>query len=177
MRYAILSTNILIEDGMWSRLTITLTDALAWVKENSFDNYCGHETVRLLGIEPSKRSRKQCEGYDQALCLTANERLEFGREYTLEEIQGIGVTFTLITREKTEKSYKVSKFWTGSPMVQPLGETGEWWAKQWGVTQKEAYGKLHRGDFYATGYCDYGYHMHFITGDNERSQSGGEILK
>lgn len=95
--HVILSTAILIEDGEFTRQTLTEGEASEWVRLKAPTNFCGHETVRLLGLEPD-RSREQCNGYEQALCLSANERLEFGREYSLGEIEQIGVTFTLITK-------------------------------------------------------------------------------
>lgn len=97
--HAILSTAILIEDGVFTRQTLTMSEAREWCQLKAPTNFCGHETVRILGLEPD-RSRRSCESYEQALCISANERLEFGLEYTLKEIEEIGVTFTLVTKMK-----------------------------------------------------------------------------
>ena len=95
--HVILSSPLLIGEGCFRSEKISQDEARRWVQLNEPENFCGHETVRILGKTPA-RTRKSCAGYDQALCLSASERLEFGREYTLEEIEKIGVTFTLMTR-------------------------------------------------------------------------------
>lgn len=91
----ILSTSLLLEVGVWEMREVTLAEALVFAQ--GAENFCGHSTVKILGIEPSK-DRKVCEGYDQALVLKPIGRLEFGREYSLEEIRNIGVTYLLISR-------------------------------------------------------------------------------
>lgn len=93
----VLSTKLLIGDGTFRARTITRQEAADWLAAGPVENYCGHETVRILGIEPDK-SRKSCTGYDEALCLNAKSRLDFGKEYSLAEIEAIGVEFTLIEK-------------------------------------------------------------------------------
>lgn len=93
----ILSTTILLEEGAFVTREISLDYARTWLAVGSVENFCGHETVRVLGIEPAK-DRRECPGYDEALCLKPRARLEFGREYTAAEVEAIGVQFTLITR-------------------------------------------------------------------------------
>lgn len=99
MKAVILSTKLILEEGIFEAKEISQEEAQAWVNENHPENFCGHATVKLLGLEP-ETSRKQCTGYDQALCLAAKSRLEFGKEYSLEEIQEIGVEITLISKIK-----------------------------------------------------------------------------
>lgn len=93
----ILSTSLVLEPGTFETSELTLEQAQAWL-DDDIDNYCGHQTVRLLGLEPDEE-RRQCVGYDEALCLRAKERLEFGREYTVDEIKEIGVEFMLIVKK------------------------------------------------------------------------------
>lgn len=96
MKKVILSSTILLENGSFQAKSISLDEALVWL-DDTVDNFCGHQTVKLLGLEPDA-GRRQCDGYDEALCLSAKSRLEFGREYSLEEIQEVGVNFTLISK-------------------------------------------------------------------------------
>ena len=89
----ILSTALLLEEGTFTMEEINLEDAKIFA---SFaKNFVGHSTVRVLGIEPAT-SREVCEGYDRALVLKVQGRVEFGKEYTVEEILEIGVRFYLI---------------------------------------------------------------------------------
>lgn len=97
MTRVILSTKLIIGEGHFFVKSLTRSEAQEWVNTSSPDNYCGHATVRLLGLEPDK-SRRQCDGYDQALAINARARLDFGREYTKEEIEQIGVEYTLICK-------------------------------------------------------------------------------
>lgn len=73
----ILSSPLLLEDGRYERLTVTKQEAIEFAKDAT--NYCGHETVRVIGLDPAE-SRKSCEWYDEALVLQPKERLEWGRE-------------------------------------------------------------------------------------------------
>jgi len=98
MKGVILSTSLILEEGTFRARRLTQAQAQAWVDSFTPENFCGHETVRILGLEPD-RSRRQCDDYDQALCLKACSRLEFGREYAVEEIKEIGVEFMLITKQ------------------------------------------------------------------------------
>lgn len=95
--FAILSTSLILEDGNFEVSTLNLDQAWAWVRERNPTNFCGHETVRVLGLEPAK-TRETCPGYTEALCLSPRGRLEFGREYSVEEILRIGVNFRLIRK-------------------------------------------------------------------------------
>ncbi len=82
---------------MFEAEEISEAAALAWRDEGPVANYCRHETVRLLGLDP-KQALTQCQGYDEALCLGAKWRLDFGREYSLGEIRAMGVQFRLLKR-------------------------------------------------------------------------------
>lgn len=93
----VLSTKLLIESGNYRSRAITRQEAADWLAAGPVDNFCGHETVRILGLAPDT-TRRTCAGYDEALCLSAKSRLDFGREYSLSEIEAIGVEFTLISR-------------------------------------------------------------------------------
>lgn len=92
----LLSTTLILTEGAFQVDSLTKEQAEQWLKDNVVVNYCGHQTTKLLGITPST-TREQCEWYTQALCLKPKGRLEFGREYSVEEIEEIGVEFTLIT--------------------------------------------------------------------------------
>lgn len=94
----ILSTPMLLTEGTYSMRYLTVDEAIEWVKTHNPKNYVGHSTVRVLGIEPAT-DRSVCTSYDQALSLKVNGRVEFGREYTAEEILSIGVTAMLIERQ------------------------------------------------------------------------------
>ena len=96
-RQVILSTPMLLEPGTFRMDVLSLEEARHWVEENNPTNFCGHQTVKVLGLEPAQ-SREVCQGYDQALCLKPNGRLEFGKEYTVDEVLAIGVTPLLIQR-------------------------------------------------------------------------------
>lgn len=95
VRRAILSTTLLIGEGAFRADVVDLETAKAWLDQGPFVNYCGHETVRILGLEPA-RGREFCTGYDEALALKPKARLESGREYSLAEIEEVGIEFTLI---------------------------------------------------------------------------------
>lgn len=95
MRKAILSAPLLLEEGNFTAKVITLGQAREWAKDA--DNFCGHQTVRAIGVDPSQ-TRGVCHGFDEGLALKPNGRLEFGKEYTVEEILEIGVTPFLISK-------------------------------------------------------------------------------
>jgi hypothetical protein len=95
--HVILSSPILVEDGDFNRRTITQTEAAAWVDQNGPVNFSGHQTVKILGVEPAA-TRRDTVSYDEALIISPRQRLEFGREYTVDEIKAIGVSFVLITK-------------------------------------------------------------------------------
>ena len=93
----VLSTPLLLTEGTFHAKVISLDEAREWVEANAPKNFCGHQTVKVLGLEPAQ-TREACQGYDEALCLKPNGRLEFGKEYTVEEILEVGVTPFLISR-------------------------------------------------------------------------------
>lgn len=93
----VLSTTLLVEEGVFEMKALTIEEAAAWVRVNAPANFCGHQTVKVVGLQPSE-SRAQCSGFDQALCLKPLGRLEFGKEYSLPEILEIGVQPLLITK-------------------------------------------------------------------------------
>lgn len=92
----ILSTPMLLTEGTFEMKEISLEEAKAWVAEYNPVNYVGHQTVKVLGLEPAT-SRDACTGYAQALSLKVNGRVEFGKEYSVEDIMSIGVSCFLIT--------------------------------------------------------------------------------
>lgn len=94
----ILSTPMLLTTGLFRMEEITLEEAKAWVVANNPTNFVGHQTVKVLGLEPAT-SRDVCSGYDQALSLKVNGRIEFGKEYTVDEILEVGVICFLITNQ------------------------------------------------------------------------------
>ncbi len=93
----ILSSPVLLEDGKYKRKTISRRKAQRWVDKNGPVNFSQHQTTKILGVEPAA-TREVTRAYDEALIISPNERLEFGREYTKDEIEKIGVTFVLITK-------------------------------------------------------------------------------
>ena len=95
MKKVILSTSMLLETGTWKMTEISLAEARKFAVQA--ENFVGHSTVRILGIEP-RADRAFCTGYDQALVLKVNGRLDFGREYSVEEIEEIGYSIFLIER-------------------------------------------------------------------------------
>lgn len=95
--YVVLSSPLLLEDGTFTRREITPDEARVWVETHRPKNFSGHETVKIVGLAPDK-DRRQCNGYDEALVLQPRARLEFGREYSVAEIEEIGVDAVLITR-------------------------------------------------------------------------------
>lgn len=95
MKNVILSTALILEEGNYDVRNITLAYAQQWVEANNPTNFSGHATVLAVGVQPSK-DRAVCDGYDNALVLKPLGRLEFGREYTLQEILDIGVQPMLI---------------------------------------------------------------------------------
>jgi len=99
--FVVLSTTLIIGEGTFRARRISQDAALAWTKAHHPVNYCGHQTVKLLGVDPAT-ARWNCTGYREALCVSAKSRLESGREYTLGEIEKIGVNYTLIERVSNE---------------------------------------------------------------------------
>lgn len=97
MKRVILSTSLILEPGTFEVSNLSLEQAWEWLNRGPVENFCGHETVKILGLEPD-RSRNSCSSYDEALAIKTKERLEFGREYGQEEIEAIGVEFMLIVK-------------------------------------------------------------------------------
>jgi len=91
----ILSTTMLLECGRYEMTEVDLAFAKDFAAEA--DNFVGHSTVKVLGIEPSSE-RRVCDAYDEALVLKVNGRLEFGREYSVSDIEEIGYTIYLIRK-------------------------------------------------------------------------------
>ena len=86
--------------GSWeiSEESLSVMKSILKLEEGEWTNYVQHETVKLLGIEPAEKHSILQGGYDEALVIKPNGRLEFGKEYTLEEIEEIGVTCYLAVR-------------------------------------------------------------------------------
>lgn len=97
---AILSTALILEEGIFESKNITLEEAKDWVKLNKPTNFVGHSTVRVVGVEPAN-TREVCASYEQAMVLKPLGRLEFGKEYSVEEILNIGIQAQLLTKQTT----------------------------------------------------------------------------
>ena len=98
MKRVILSTPMMLEEGTFTMRQVPLCEAVRWVEAHNPTNYVGHSTVRVLGIEPAT-TRDVCDRYDQALSLKVQGRLDYGTEYSAEDIMALGVKAYLITRE------------------------------------------------------------------------------
>ncbi len=72
----ILSTPLLLEEGVFAMTTLTLNEAKQWVDQNQPISFCGHATTLAVGLQPSK-SRDVCTGYEQALALKPNGLFSF----------------------------------------------------------------------------------------------------
>ncbi|MHC4397140.1 MAG: hypothetical protein ACYS1A_15985 [Planctomycetota bacterium] len=103
MIQVILSSPILVEDGEFTRKTITQKEAQIWVNKNCPTNFSQHQITKILGVEPAA-TRENTPGYDEALIISPNDRLEFGREYTKAEIKEIGVSFVLIQKREAKNA-------------------------------------------------------------------------
>ncbi len=99
----ILSTPLVIEPGRYDVEELTEEQARAWVRSNDPVNFCTHETVRRLGIAPAE-TRRSCESYREALAIKPEGRPAFGREYTNDEINEIGLRFLLIRKQSEEET-------------------------------------------------------------------------
>ena len=95
--YVVLSSPMLLEVGNFNMKELNIEQATQWVKEFSPKNFVGHSTSLIVGLTPAT-SREVCRVYDQALALKPVGRLEFGREYSKEELLEIGVQCFLITK-------------------------------------------------------------------------------
>ena len=102
MKRVVLSSPLILEAGEFESRYISLEDAMNWIEAGSLENYCNHETIKILGLVPPK-SRESATYYDEALCIKTKERLEFGREYTVEEIEEIGYNIILIKKKGMDK--------------------------------------------------------------------------
>ena len=96
-KYVILSGPILLEEGRYALTAISMEEAQLWVEANAPENFCGHQTVKILGVDPAQ-ARRSCAGYDEALILKPRSRLEWGKQYTVKQIREIGVDPVLVTK-------------------------------------------------------------------------------
>ena len=94
---AILSSSIIFETGTFEVKRLCLAQAKTWVEENNPVCYSTHDTVKVLGVEPSK-TRLACNSYDEALCLKPLNRLDFKKQYSIQEILEVGVKIFLIKK-------------------------------------------------------------------------------
>ncbi|MDB4431172.1 hypothetical protein N9137_02155 [Pseudomonadales bacterium] len=85
---------VLSGNNLLKTTVLTVEEATNWVVKNSPKNYCGHDTTRIVGIEPSQ-SREFCNDWDAALTFKPKGRLEYGKEYSVSEILEIGITIIL----------------------------------------------------------------------------------
>lgn len=93
----IISTPLLLQAGVFRCTEISLESATSLVAANEVENFCGHQTVKLLGLDPAA-ARKTLDRYDVAIAIKPTGRLEFGREYAVEEIKEIGFSIFLIEK-------------------------------------------------------------------------------
>ena len=96
MKKVILSSPIILETGRFKMRELTLREAKQWL-DRTVKCYSSHQTVKILGIEPAT-TRENCDSYNEALIVTPNKRLEFGKEYSVEEISNIGFKIMLIVK-------------------------------------------------------------------------------
>ena len=94
MQVVIFSTTLMPSDGIWERRTTTLQAAkeeLAVLKAQGIEPVCfsQHQTVKLFGVSPAT-GREQCQDFDLAFVARPLFRTEFGKEYSLEEIEDGG---------------------------------------------------------------------------------------
>jgi hypothetical protein len=97
MTHVILASPMLLEEGTFTMRSLSLDEAREWVKTHSPKNFVGHSTVKVLGLEPTT-DRAVCEGFIEALTLKPHGRLEFGKEYSVDDILSIGITPFLISK-------------------------------------------------------------------------------
>lgn len=95
MNKVILSTPLLLEEGLFSCRKVSLQEAQEFAADAV--NYVGHSTVKVLGIEPAT-TREACSAYDAALCIKVHGRVTPGVEYSVQEILALGVTFYIIEK-------------------------------------------------------------------------------
>jgi hypothetical protein len=98
MKRAILPSPIIIGEGTFRAKPFSRDCAANWLASGPVENFCGHQTTKILGIEPATE-RRDCIGYDEALVLKPKKRLEFGREYSAAEVEQIGVDYLLIRHD------------------------------------------------------------------------------
>jgi hypothetical protein len=87
---------VLPSEGGQILYRLTKEQAQKWLKKGPYKNFVGHETVRLLGIEPAAERTVCGDDWGQALVIKPKGRLERGREYSAEEIEEIGYEIWLI---------------------------------------------------------------------------------
>jgi hypothetical protein len=97
MRKVILSTSLLLEEGDFRCRKIDQTSAKFFATQPGVENFVQHSSVRILGILPAEE-RKTCLGYDEAIVIKPRGRLDFGKEYSLEELEKIGFDFFRIVK-------------------------------------------------------------------------------
>ena len=86
-------------EGKWDIKKISLEEAKELVnKAKKVSIYTQHQTIKLINLEPDTERRVYIpQGEEKQLWLKPNGRLEFGKEYSLEELQEIGVQPFLAT--------------------------------------------------------------------------------
>ena len=96
IKKVIISSPILLEEGTFRIEKITAKEARKLVEEGGFENFCTHQTTKIIGVTPS-RVRKECKGYDIAIAIKPDKRLD-PREYSIKELTTIGYTIYKISR-------------------------------------------------------------------------------
>jgi hypothetical protein len=77
---------------------LTSEQAQKWLELGPYTNYVQHDTVRLIGIEPTADRLETGSDWGQALIVRAKGRLEPRREYTSEEFEAMGYEIWLALR-------------------------------------------------------------------------------
>jgi hypothetical protein len=109
-KLAILNTSIVTADGSYTLESITPESALYLARSAvgaegaGIDSAVGHESTAqilstLLGVEvPVNRQLFAQQVHQQALIFKLNGRPEPGKELSQEELEAIGFSFKLLTR-------------------------------------------------------------------------------
>jgi hypothetical protein len=110
MKLGILNTSIVTADGTYRLATVSRDGAVAAVQYHmdfgdGIDSAVGHESTAeilstLLGtLVPVSRQLFEQQTGQPALVFKLNGRPEPGRELSIAELEEIGFTFKLLTRE------------------------------------------------------------------------------
>ena len=77
-------------EGRWDIKKISLEEAKNLLQGAEVAVYSGHQTVKILGLSPAEGRPIYVPAGETQLWVKPKGRLDFGREYTAEEIEQIG---------------------------------------------------------------------------------------